>query len=138
MPCLLSLAVVHRPVADVVVLAFAVAASSFSPLLLLGIWWRGLTPQGAVAGLLVGGGATIGAVALTIVGHPFGGWPGALLSRPAAWSVPLAFAVMIGTSLLTRRSIPRGTARILVRLHAPEGLVLPRRDSAARDRGRWK
>jgi Na+(H+)/acetate symporter ActP len=136
-PCLLSLAVVHRPVADVVVLAFAVAASSFSPLLLLGIWWRGLTPQGAVAGLLVGGGATIGAVALTIVGHPFGGWPGALLSRPAAWSVPLAFAVMIGTSLLTRRSVPRGTARILVRLHAPEGLALPRRDSAARDRGRW-
>ncbi|MXM64631.1 cation acetate symporter [Streptomyces sp. HUCO-GS316] len=130
-PCVLSLALVHRPAADVVGLAFAVAASSFSPLLLLGIWWRGLTPQGAVAGLLVGGGATFGAVAFTMVGRPFGGWMGAVLSRPAAWSVPLAFVVMMGTSWLTRSSIPPTTARTLVRLHAPESLVLPRRGSAA-------
>lgn len=135
-PCMLSLAVVHRPAADVVVLAFAVAASSFSPLLLLGIWWRGLTPQGAAAGLLVGGGAAVGAVVLTIVGPPLDGWPGAVLSRPAAWSVPLAFAAMIGTSLFTRRSIPPGTARMLVRLHAPESLVLPRKDPATGERER--
>jgi Na+(H+)/acetate symporter ActP len=130
-PCVLSLLVVHRPAADVVGLAFAVAASSFSPLLLLGIWWRGLTPQGAAAGLMVGGGATMGAVAVTIAAQPSGGWLGAVLSRPAAWSVPLAFAVMIGTSLLTRRRIPPGTARALVRLHAPESLILPRRPGSA-------
>ncbi|MDQ1012438.1 Na+(H+)/acetate symporter ActP [Streptomyces sp. V4I23] len=130
-PCALSLVVVRLPAADVVGLAFAVAASSFSPLLLLGIWWRGLTPQGAAAGLLVGGGAAIGAVAVTIAAQPSGGWPQAMLSRPAAWSVPLAFAVMIGTSMLTRRSIPPGTARALVRLHAPESLVLPHRPGSA-------
>ena len=39
-------------VARAVGLAFAVAASTFCPLLVLGIWWRGLTPAGAVAGLL--------------------------------------------------------------------------------------
>lgn len=126
-PCLLSLVVVHRAAADVVGLAFAVAASSFSPLLLLGIWWRRLTPQGAMAGLLVGGGTTIGAVVVTMVGGPPGGWTGVMLSRPAAWSVPLAFAVMIGASLLTRRSIPPGTARALARLHAPESLTQPHR-----------
>ncbi|MFI8301770.1 cation acetate symporter [Streptomyces nigra] len=135
-PCVLSLAAVARPAADVVVLAFAVAASSFSPLMLLGIWWRGLTPQGAAAGLLVGGGTTLAAVALTIVGYRLDGWPGVLLSRPAAWSVPLGFAVMIGTSLLTRSSVPPGTTRMLVRLHAPESLVPPFKDVVPDEHGR--
>ncbi|GGO91666.1 sodium/solute symporter [Wenjunlia tyrosinilytica] len=126
-PCLLSFVVAPRAAADVVGLAFAVAASSFSPLLLLGIWWRGLTPQGAMAGLLVGGGTTIGAVVVTMVAEPPGGWAGTMLSRPAAWSVPLAFAVMIGTSRLTRRNVPPGTAGALSRLHAPEPLAASRR-----------
>ncbi|MEV6107873.1 cation acetate symporter [Streptomyces sp. NPDC051940] len=125
-PCLLSLVVVERPVADVVGLAFAVAASSFCPLLMLGIWWRGLTPQGAAAGLLAGGGATLCTVAVTMVGPPSGGWAQVLLTRPAAWSVPLAFAVMTGVSLLTRRSVPPGTAQSLLRLHTPESVRLPR------------
>ena len=34
--------------------AFALAASTFCPLLLLGIWWAGLTARGAAAGLVVG------------------------------------------------------------------------------------
>ncbi|WP_326799769.1 cation acetate symporter [Streptomyces sp. NBC_01808] len=126
-PCVASLVVVERPVADVVGLAFAVAASSFCPLLLLGIWWRGLTPQGAAAGLLAGGGAALATVAATMFGVQLGGWPGALLARPAAWTVPLAFAVMVGVSWLTRRSVPSGTAHALLRLHAPESLDLPRR-----------
>ncbi len=46
------------PVATVVGLAFAMAAATFCPLLVLGIWWRGLTDVGAVAGLLVGGATT--------------------------------------------------------------------------------
>ena len=52
-----------RPSLDVslvVGLAFAVAASSFCPLLVLGIWWRGLTDVGAAAGVLVGGGGAVG------------------------------------------------------------------------------
>ena len=46
-PFLLSFGASSLAVADVVGLAFAVAASSFCPLLLLGIWWRGLTDVGA-------------------------------------------------------------------------------------------
>ena len=38
------------PLTQVVGLAFAVAASTFCPLLVLGIWWRGLTATGATAG----------------------------------------------------------------------------------------
>ena len=61
-------------------LAFAVAASTFCPLLVLGIWWRGLTDVGAAAGMLVGGGAAVGAVLLTVLGPTGHGWPRTLLS----------------------------------------------------------
>ena len=54
-PCALALSSPDVGVARTVGLAFAVAASTFCPLLVLGIWWRGLTAPGAVAGLLVGG-----------------------------------------------------------------------------------
>ncbi|MFD0785669.1 cation acetate symporter, partial [Micromonospora azadirachtae] len=54
-PAILALNVSGLDVSQVVGLAFAVAASSFCPLLVLGIWWRGLTDLGAAAGVLVGG-----------------------------------------------------------------------------------
>ena len=60
-PIVLVALVSDMDVSRVVGLAFAVAASSFCPLLVLGIWWRGLTDLGAAAGILVGGGAAIGA-----------------------------------------------------------------------------
>ncbi|GAA3104918.1 cation acetate symporter [Streptosporangium carneum] len=116
------------PVADVVGLAFAVSASSFCPLLVLGIWWRRLTSAGAMAGLVVGGGLACGAVLMTIAGGPHTGLTGALLAQPAAWSVPVAFAVMVVVSLLTPARIPPGVARTMVRLHTPETLDLDRGD----------
>jgi Na+(H+)/acetate symporter ActP len=108
----------------VVGLAFAVAASSFCPLLVLGIWWRGLTGVGAAAGVLVGGGAAAGAVLATVLGHTGPGWVGTLLAYPAAGTVPLAFAVMVLVSLATRRRVPENVGRIMLRLHAPESLRL--------------
>lgn len=117
-------------IADAVGLAFAVAASSLCPLLLLGIWWRGLTSAGAAAGLLVGGGLATAAVLTTMLAHPFAGWLGALLSEPAALTVPCAFAVMIVVSRATGgRSLARAPAVIeaMIRMHAPESLQLPRR-----------
>ncbi|MGW2564596.1 sodium/solute symporter, partial [Streptomyces sp. NPDC001514] len=50
-PLAVSVVATDVPVADAVGLAFAVSASSFCPLLVLGIWWRRLTPPGAAAGL---------------------------------------------------------------------------------------
>ena len=54
---LLALGTQGLPVAHAVELAFAVAASTFCPLLLLGIWWRGLTALGAQHGAAPGRGA---------------------------------------------------------------------------------
>jgi Na+(H+)/acetate symporter ActP len=102
-----------------------VAASSFCPLLVLGIWWRGLTAVGAAAGILVGGGAAVGAVLFTMFAGPVGsGWTGTLLVQPAAWTVPLAFAVMVLVSLATRRRVPSTVGATMLRLHAPDVLNL--------------
>ncbi|MDP5184879.1 cation acetate symporter [Blastococcus sp. BMG 814] len=113
-------------VAQAVGLAFAFAASTFCPLLVLGIWWRRLTDAGAIAGMLVGGGCAGAAVIATLLGMAPTGWPGALLAQPAAWTVPLAFLTMVGVSLATSRRVPRHTARTMVRLHAPEAVQLDR------------
>ncbi|RLP99113.1 cation acetate symporter [Micromonospora sp. CV4] len=121
-PAVLALNVSGLDVSQVVGLAFAVAASSFCPLLVLGIWWRGLTDLGAAAGVLVGGGAAIGAVLVTVLGPPLSGWPATLTAQPAAWTVPLAFTVMVAVSMATRRRAPADVAATMLRLHTPEAL----------------
>ncbi|MEU0190788.1 cation acetate symporter [Streptomyces afghaniensis] len=122
MPLAASVLVGGLPVADAVGLAFAVSASSFCPLLVLGIWWRRLTPPGAAAGMLVGGGSALLAVAATMAGYPGAGALHALLAWPALWSVPLGFLTMILVSLATPGRVPPGTAAVLARFHLPEEL----------------
>ncbi|MEU3983295.1 cation acetate symporter [Streptomyces sp. NPDC026672] len=121
-PLAASVLVGGLPVADAVGLAFAVSASSFCPLLVLGIWWRRLTPPGAAAGMLVGGGSAFVAVAATMAGFPGRGPLHSLLAWPALWSVPLGFLTMILVSLATAARVPPGTAAILARFHLPEEL----------------
>jgi len=103
--------------------AFAIAASSFCPLIVLGIWWRRLTWIGATAGVLVGGGACCCAIVATMLGAATRGWGAALLGQPAVWTVPLAFTVMIVTSLLTQQAIPPNVEHMMLRMHLPEGLI---------------
>ena len=122
-PFLFALMAGGIPVGDAVSLAFAVAASTFCPLLVLGVWWRRLSTVGAAAGLVVGGGLAGAAVLATIIGGPYDGWPGALLAQPAAVTVPTAFLVMIVVSLLTPGHVPTNIHRIMVRLHVPESLA---------------
>ena len=122
----LTLASTGLAVAHAVELAFAVAASTFCPLLLLGIWWRGLTAPGALAGLVTGGGLSVAAVTATMFGLSEQGWFGAVLSQPALVTVPLSFAVMVVGSRLTRAYLPRHLSQTMVRLHAPEHLSLDR------------
>lgn len=107
-------------------LVFAVAASTLCPLLVLGIWWRGLTSVGAASGLVVGGLASGVATTLAVVGgvddRLLGGWPAVVVGYPAAVTVPLAFLTMVVVSLLTSASRPPDVARIFARMHVPERL----------------
>jgi len=125
-PLLVALTLPNVGVARAVGLAFAVAASTFCPLLVLGIWWRGLTDVGAIAGIAAGGLGSGFAVIWVLADGSAPGWTGTLLSQPAAWSVPLAFAVMVGVSRLTPGRVPVHTRRFMVRLHTPEALQLDR------------
>ncbi|MFD1147815.1 sodium/solute symporter [Saccharothrix hoggarensis] len=105
-----------------VAMSFALAASTFCPLLLLGIWWRGLTWVGAIAGLVVGGGLVISAQVVTVISSHTGRWAPSLLSQPALVTVPLAFLTMVMISKLTARRTPEDVNQVLLRLHAPDPL----------------
>lgn len=114
------------PVASSVVFAFALAASTFCPLLILGIWWRGLTSAGAIAGL-IGGGICAGAAPFVTLVLEAEGWWGTLMSQPAVWSAPVGFGLMVAVSLATRSRIPATVGRTMVRLHTPERVEVDRR-----------
>jgi Na+(H+)/acetate symporter ActP len=131
---LLGLLVENFDISVLVGWAFAIAASSFFPLLVLGIWWRGLTTAGAALGTAVGGVAATLAIVTTMVASAspqlsdlLAGNPAlaVVLAQPAIVTLPLAFAVMVGVSAAQRRP-PDGVAAKMVQLHAPDRLGLRR------------
>ncbi len=81
-------------IAWMVGLAFAVAASTFFPLLVMGIWWRRMTEAGAFWGLIVGGGIS----AIVVIGKLADIWT---VEQPAIVSVPAAFLTIFLVSKLT-------------------------------------
>ena len=90
----LGVAFEKQNIAFMVGLAFAIAASSNFPVLILSMYWRGLTTAGAAVGGWLG---LITAVVLTVLskaiwvtvlGHPAAIFP---YDNPALFSMPLAF-----------------------------------------------
>ena len=125
-PIPLSLAATTLELSRGVGLVFAVAASTLCPLLVLGIWWRGLTAKGAAAGLIVGALSSGVAALVSVTGWvddaALRGWPATLIGYPATITVPLAFATMVLVSRLTRADVTADVARIFARMHVPERL----------------
>jgi cation/acetate symporter len=86
-------------------LAFSIAAASFFPALVLGIFWKRANRAGAIAGMLVGLLTTLLYVVRT---HPFFGgslenaWFGIAPISAGVFGVFLGFATIILVSLLTR------------------------------------
>ncbi len=126
--------------------AFAIAAASYFPLLFMSVWWRGMTMKGAATGMLTGGLCALVAAALTnfstlaLDKGPMGKifvwfaplndfWAShpllrILCEQPAIWTVPLAIALMIVVSRLTRMEVPADVRMKMLVLHAPEQLGL--------------
>jgi cation/acetate symporter len=98
-------------IAWMVGLAFAVAASTFFPLLLMGIWWRRMTEQGAFWGLIVGGGVS----AVVVIGKLADLWT---VEQPAVLSVPLAFLTIYIVSMLTQDLPDEEWERLEASFHA--------------------
>jgi Na+(H+)/acetate symporter ActP len=119
-PLAMALPTTSLDISRVVGMAFAVAASTFCPLLVLGIWWRGLTTAGAVAGLLVGGALSLGALTFSVIAPGVLPAPlDSLLGQPAVGSVPAAFTTMIVVSLFTRSAVTPRADAVLATLHLP-------------------
>ncbi|MBD3292483.1 MAG: sodium/solute symporter [Armatimonadia bacterium] len=108
---LVGLAFREVNIAWMVGLAFAVAASTFFPLLMMGIWWRKVTEQGAFWGLIVGGGLSAGVV----IGHLAGWWP---YDQPAIVTVPLAFLTIYVVSKMTQDQPEEGWEQLETSFHA--------------------
>ncbi len=122
-PALIALAARELDISVLVGWAFALAASTFCPLFLLGIWWRGLTARGAIAGMAAGGLVASSGIVATLVAEPSPTTLGALLAQPAVLSVPVAFVTMVLVSKADREQ-PTGTEETMLALHGPEGLGL--------------
>ena len=117
-PALLALVTREVDISVLVGWAFALAASTFCPLLLLGVWWPRLTTTGGAAGMLVGAGVATGMIATGLIGDFAEDTAlGAILTQPAAVSVPLAFGTMVALSL---RSRPPNVGATMAALHVPE------------------
>lgn len=90
--------------------SFSLAASAFVPVMVLGIFWRGTTRAGAVAGMLAGLGVTVyymlvnSQVIRTLVGLEPGAalWFGILPVSAGVFGVGLGLMVAVIVSLATR------------------------------------
>ena len=61
---------------------------------------------------------TLGAIAAALFGPPLEGWQAILITQPAPWTVPLAFATMVVVSL--RGQAPPWSRTAMLRLHLDE------------------
>jgi Na+(H+)/acetate symporter ActP len=123
----LALLAIRLDAGILVTWGFTVAASTFCPLLVLGIWWSRLTVAGAMSGVLAGLLASAGSIAATLLGLPVTGVLAILIAQPAPWSVLLAFATMVVVSLRGRPPPWANTAMLRLHLNEDRPSALPDR-----------
>ncbi|MEW6458351.1 MAG: cation acetate symporter [Bacillota bacterium] len=115
--------------------AFAIAAASYFPMLIMSVWWRRASATGAAVGMLVGGISALVAIVSTMLADKqvlpwLAVWYGnnpiyrTLAEQPAIWAVPLALLLIFTVSLLTPRGVPHDVHHKMLVLHAPEELGL--------------
>jgi cation/acetate symporter len=90
-------------VAEVVAYAFGIAASSFFPVIVLGIFWKRTTREGAIAGMLAGTLLTLGYINWFTVlgGDPAGLWFGISPEGIGTVGMLLNVVVTVAVSLAT-------------------------------------
>lgn len=122
--------------------AFAIAAASYFPMLIVSVWWRGTSALGAATGMLGGGILALLSIVSVMLADK-GVVPSlsayyaanpvirTLAEQPAIWAVPLALMLIFIVSKLTPNSVPQDARYKMLVLHAPEELAL--RDEYIKD-----
>jgi cation/acetate symporter len=87
-------------IVELVAWAFSLAAASFFPALVMGIWWKRANKAGALAGMIVGLGTTL----YYMIGSRFYGvsWFGTATIASGVFGIPLGFLTIWIVSLLTK------------------------------------
>jgi len=109
--CLLGLAVERMQIAVLVGLAFAVSASTLFPVLITGLWWRGVTGAGAVAGMITGLSVSL---LLIFAKGILPGW--LVLENPGGVSVVASFIAIVAVSKVFGR-VPPDVDRFMALVH---------------------
>lgn len=113
----LGLLVKEASIGHLVGLAFCVAASTFAPIFIMGIWWRGMTEKGAIAGLL------IGLLSSMIMIFFQDALPVALQFKiPGLITVPLGFLSVYIVSKIDRQ-VPADVNEFMRKVHSRESEV---------------
>lgn len=102
-------------------MVFTFTASSLAPIVLLAIWWRGLTVHGAITGMLTGAIMSLTAL-LTGQFSDTEGLTTTMLQYPALWTVPLVLVVTMLVSALGAQRPPATTDEVMAQLHLPESI----------------
>jgi cation/acetate symporter len=86
-------------IVELVAWAFSLAAASFFPALVMGIWWKRANRMGACVGMIVG----LGVTGFYMIGSRFFGlsWFGTLTIASAIFGLPAGFLTIWLVSLLT-------------------------------------
>lgn len=114
---ILGLAVKEASIGHLVALAFTVGASTFAPIFVLGIWWRGITEKGAIAGLVVGFLVSMFMIFFSSV------LPEALQFRvPGIITVPIGFLTVYIVSLIDGK-VPADVNAFMRKVHSNEESV---------------
>jgi cation/acetate symporter len=109
-------------IAMMVTWAFAVGASAFVPVLLTGVWWKGTTEKGALAGMFVGLFSSIAIIFLNILMQlkvlPSTGLLGffGALTFPVIFTFPLALITIFVVSKIDGK-VPDNIDEIWMRIH---------------------
>jgi cation/acetate symporter len=105
-------------IVELVAWAFSIAASTFFPVLVMGIFWKRATKEGGIAGLVVG----LAVCLFYMIGSRFYGldWFGVRTIGSGIFGIPAAFLSIYIVSLLTPPP-PQHITDLIDRLRYPKG-----------------
>ncbi len=119
LPIIAAFATTGLALAGAVAMVFTFTASSLAPIVLLAIWWRGLTVHGAITGMMTGAVLSLTSLIVSQV-LELEGLTSIVLQYPALWSVPLVLVVTMLVSALGSQRPPAHTEAVMAKLHLPE------------------
>jgi cation/acetate symporter len=120
----------YAVIAELVAWAFSLAAASFFPALVMGIWWKRANKAGALAGMLAG----LGITTYYLIASRFYGvrWFETQTIASGIWGIPLGFIVIWIVSLMTAPP-PQAVQDLVSSVRYPKSGQMVKGDPLGRD-----